>query len=128
MCWIVGLNEMLARKNPHRRVTIHPNAMLIDIDFMQTLSAVLKSRPVKQRLIFVFAVRPFMADYDDHRNLQLLKLTKPIVLKNLDPVTAALIQDPVQEFVRYETTAVDRLTEVTAGHPYLLQFMLKDLI
>jgi hypothetical protein len=74
-------------------------------------------------------VRPFIAEYDDREGLQILKLMKPITLYYLDKKAAkALITEPLEGQVVYEAGAVDYLYWLTAGHPYLLQFILKIIV
>ena len=62
-------------------------------------------------------------------SLQILKLMKPITLTHLDEAAAKeLITRPVTPHIDYQSGAVDYLYTLTAGHPYLLQFMLKLIV
>ena len=129
VCRVIERNELLADRNPGRRVTLHPNEMLVDVDLMQTFSSLLKSQTLRHKVMLCFAVRPFMAAYDKSRNLQILKLTKPITLYYLDKDAAnALIEEPLRGTLSYEAAAVDYLRKETAGHPYLIQFILKEVV
>jgi hypothetical protein len=74
-------------------------------------------------------VRPFIAEYDEREGLQLLKLMKPIALRHLDERAAKeLITKPVESCISIDDGAVDYLFRLTAGHPYLLQFILKLIV
>ena len=54
---------------------------------------------------------------------------RPITLYYLDETAAkALIVEPLVNRVGYDPRAIDDLYRLTAGHPYLLQFMLKSLV
>jgi hypothetical protein len=80
-------------------------------------------------LTVIVLVRPFIAEYDDREGLQLLKLMKPITIRHLDETSAKeLITEPLETYLSYEDGAVDHLFALTAGHPYLLQFMLKLIV
>jgi hypothetical protein len=96
---------------------------------MHHLSFLLKERELSKHFTLIISVRPFMAEYDDKAELQLLKLMKPIILYHLDePAAKALITEPVAATIAYEPGAVDYLWRLTGGHPYLLQFLLKLLV
>jgi hypothetical protein len=102
---------------------------LVDVDLMQFFSSLMRDQAFKSRLVFVFAVRPFMAEYDSQKNLQILKLADPITLYYLDKCSAiSLITEPLRGKVRIEEDAADHLYESTAGHPYLIQFILKKVV
>ena len=62
-------------------------------------------------------VRPFMSEYDDREELQILKLMKPITLYHLDDRAAkALICEPLQGRIAFEEgRARDCLYQLTAG-------------
>jgi hypothetical protein len=114
---------------PLRNRNLLPHDMYLDIPFVHHLSSMLRDRTLKRKLTLIIAVRPFMAEYDDKEDLQILKLMRPITLYYLDETAArALIVEPLADKVRYEPGAVDDLYRLTAGHPYLLQFMLKSLV
>jgi hypothetical protein len=126
---VIERHEYLTARNPGRNVVIHPHEMLVDVPFMQYLSSLLKEKTLKGRVNFIFAVRPYMAEYDERRSLQILKLTKPISLYYLDEAAAlALITEPLQGRVVYEPGAMDYLYRLTAGHPYLIQLILQMVV
>ena len=126
---VMERSKSLQMSNPLRDRTILPQDMYIDGHFMRHLSAMLKDADLKKRFTLILSVRPFMAEYDKAEDLQILKLCKPIPLYRLDETAAkALITDPVAGKVDYEPGAVEYLYQLTAGHPYLLQFMLKILV
>jgi hypothetical protein len=96
---------------------------------MHHLSSLLKDRDLKRKFTLIVLVRPFMAEYDEKEGLQILKLMKPITLYYLDEEAArALITQPLQGRIAYDPGAVDYLWRLTAGHPYLLQFILKLIV
>lgn len=128
VCRMVEKNE---DRKPGRssRANLHPNEMPVDIALMHWLSALLKNPGFRGRLVVILAVRPFVAEYDRQRELQILKLTRPIILCYLDEKSALdLIRDPLAGRVSYEAGAADYLYDVTAGHPYLIQFMLREIV
>jgi hypothetical protein len=123
---VIERNKIALQRNPVRTGNILPHDMYLDIPFMHHLSSLLKDRALKQKFTLVVLVRPFMAEYDDQEELQVLKLMKPIMLYHLDESAAqSLITDPLSGKVAYEEGAVAYLHRLTAGHPYLLQFILK---
>jgi TIR domain len=114
---------------PMRNRNLLPHDLYLDVPFMHHLSSMLRDRNLKRKLTLIVAVRPFMAEYDDKEDLQILKLMRPITLYYLDEAAAkALIVEPMSDSVGYEAGAVDYLYRLTGGHPYLLQFILKSLI
>lgn len=128
LCRVIEANQAILAKNPSRKVG-HPRELLADVDLMQWFSSMVKSKAIKGKLVFLFALRPFVAEYDDKRNLQLLKLTKPIMLYHLDGRAArSLITEPILGQICVHTDAAGYLADLTNGHPYLLQFMLKELV
>ncbi len=126
-CRVIDANETAATSQRGQRTrAVHPHESLVDVDLMQFFSSLLRSDDLKDRLVFIFAIRPFMAEYDHRRKLQILKLCQPITLYYLEEDAAkALITEPIQRFLSIESEAVDYLYRLTAGHPYLIQFMLK---
>jgi hypothetical protein len=103
--------------------------MYIDVPFIHHLSSLLKDEGLKRQITFVVLVRPFLAEYDEREGLQILKLMKPITLSHLDEASAKeLITRPLESFISYEADVVDYLYTLTAGHPYLLQFILKLIV
>jgi hypothetical protein len=110
-------------------MTIHPHEMLVDVDLMKWFSALMRNSDVGGTLVFIFAVRPFVAEYDGKKDLELLKLMNPITLYHLDEQAAkALMTEPLKGKIDYEEGAVDYLYYLTAGHPYLIQFFLREII
>ncbi len=126
---VIERNKRVVGGNPLRTKNVLPHEMYIDVPFMHHLSYLLKDAELQKRLTVVVAVRPFMAEYDAREGLQILKLMKPITLYYLDePAAKALITEPLEGRVSYEGEAVNYLYRLTAGHPYLLQFILKHLV
>jgi serine/threonine protein kinase len=126
---VIERNKIALQRNPLRAGSLLPHDMFIDVPFMHHLSFLLKDRELKSKFTLVVLVRPFMAEYDEKEGLQILKLMKPITLYYLDEEPAkALITQPLTGQVEYEAAAVDYLYRLTAGHPYLLQFILKLLV
>lgn len=129
LCRVIERNEELARRNPDRILSLHPHEMLIDVDLMHWFSSLVKSSVIRGKLIFIFAMRPFVADYDTQKNLQLLKVTRSITLYHLNENAArSLITDPIRGVIAVEDEARDYLVRLTAGHPYLIQVILKDVV
>jgi hypothetical protein len=109
--------------------TIPPHDLYLDVPFMHHLSALLKTREFKQHFTLIVSVRPFMAEFDARADLQLLKLMKPITLYYLDEFSAkALVTEPLRGKVEVDPEVTDYLYRLTAGHPYLLQFILKQVV
>jgi hypothetical protein len=126
---VIERNKQLNAKNPRRNRNLFPHEMFLDPPFMHHLSALLKDSDNKEVFTLIVAVRPFMAEFDSKEELQILKLMKPIMLYYLDERAAKeLITDPLHGLIAYEEGAVDYLWRLTAGHPYLLQFMLRGLV
>jgi hypothetical protein len=123
---VIERNKIALQRNPVRTGSILPHDMYLDVPFMHHLSSLLKDRGLKQKFTLVVLVRPFMAEYDDQAELQVLKLMKSIMLYHLDePAARALITEPLAGRVSYDGDTVGYLHQLTAGHPYLLQFILK---
>jgi TIR domain len=115
--------------NPSRSRALPPHEMYVDQTFMRHLSALMRDHELHGAFTLVVAVRPFMAEYDERESLQILKLMKPIMLYHLDQAAAkALITEPVCANLDYQPGVIDSLCTMTAGHPYLLQFILKQLV
>ena len=126
---VIERNKTALQKNPARTAKLLPHDMYIDVPFIHHLSSLLKDEALKRQITFVVLVRPFLAEYDEREGLQLLKLMKPITLRHLDEAAAKeLITEPLESYVSYEDGAVDYLFTLTAGHPYLLQFILKLIV
>jgi class 3 adenylate cyclase len=126
---VIEKNAAAQQKNPSRTGNLLPHDMYIDVPFIHHMSSLLKDAALKKQIMFVVLVRPFLAEYDEQAGLQLLKLMKPIALRHLDEAAAReLIIEPLEPHVSYEPGAVDLLYGLTAGHPYLLQFMLKIIV
>lgn len=59
----------------------------------------------------------------------LLKAGLPVRLDHLDRKAAiSLIKEPIGQLLQYEADAVEKIIELTAGHPYFLQHLLHQLI
>ena len=129
LCRAIEWNENLSKRNPERDRNIYPHQMLVDVDLMKWFWELRTHDEIRGKLVFIFAVRPFVAEYDGWRNLQLLRLMTPITLYNLDESAAkALMTEPLSGKIDYEGGAVDYLYHLTAGHPYLIQFFLREII
>jgi hypothetical protein len=126
---VLERNKRALAGNPMRTKNIYPHEMFIDPPFVHHLSALLKDAKLAQKFTLVVAVRPFMAEYDAREGLQILKLMKPITLYYLEePAAKALITEPLEGQIEYGQGVVDYLYDLTAGHPYLLQFILKNVV
>ena len=100
--------------------------MLLDINLMHWFSALMKE---PGGLVFIFAGRPFVAEYDTKHSLQLLKLMNPITLYHLDKTAAeALMTEPLEGKIEYGEGCINYLYNLTAGHPYLIQLFLQQII
>jgi class 3 adenylate cyclase len=123
---VIERNKTALQRNPARTSKLLPHDMYIDVPFIHHLSSLLKDEALKRQVTFVVLVRPFLAEYDEREGLQLLKLMKPITLRHLDEAAAKeLITQPLEPYVSYEPATVEYLYRLTAGHPYLLQVILK---
>jgi hypothetical protein len=126
---VLERNKAALVQNPLRTGNLLPHDMYLDVPFIHHLGSLLKDRELKRKFTLVVLVRPFMSEYDEREELQILKLMKPITLYYLDePAAKALITEPLQGLVGYDDGAEDYLWRLTGGHPYLLQFMLKMLV
>jgi hypothetical protein len=126
---VIERNRVALQHNPTRAANLLPHEFYIDVPFIHHLGSLLKDRDLRTKLTLIILVRPFMSEYDEREELQILKLMKPIPLFHLEePDAKALITEPLAGSVAYETGAVDLLYRLTAGHPYLLQFILKLLV
>ena len=126
---VIERNKTLLQNNPVRTAKLLPHDMYLDVPFIHHLGSLLKDQLLKKQFTLIALVRPFISEYDDREELQLFKLMKPITLYRLDNKAAsALITEPLAGVVNYEEGAVHYLYDHTAGHPYLLQFMLKLII
>jgi hypothetical protein len=129
LCRAIERNEQRAARADRIPPNLHPHELPVDVDLMHWFSALIKSEILRGKIVFVFAVRPFVAEYDKYRNLQILKLTKSITLYHLDEVAArALVTEPLRGTISFAPEAIDYLCALTAGHPYLLQMFLGDLV
>lgn len=129
LCGAIARNEERIRQDGDRESSLYPHDMSVDVPLMRWFSALLKNSSLRPKLTFIFAVRPFVAEFEDEYDLQILKLTKPIHLYYLDPAGArSLITDPLKEQIEYDDESVEYLCELTAGHPYLLQFILREVV
>jgi serine/threonine protein kinase len=126
---VIERNSALLQHNPVRTSNMLAHDMYLDVPFIYHLGSLLKDRDLQAKFTLIVLVRPFMAEYDQTQELQMLKLMKPIMLYYLDPPAAcALITEPLRGQIKFDEPAVERLLHLTAGHPYLLQFMLKVLV
>jgi hypothetical protein len=126
---VIERNKVALQQNPLRTANILPHDLFIDVPFIHHMGSMLKDRDLQAKFTLIVLVRPFMAEYDQREELQILKLMKPITLYYLEEAAAkALITEPLRGRVAFGAGAVDELYELTAGHPYLLQFVLKLLV
>jgi class 3 adenylate cyclase len=126
---VIERNQSVLNKNPSRTSRLLPHDMYIDVPFIHHLSSLLKDETLRGKITFVVLVRPFIAEYDEQQGLQLLKLMNPITLGRLDEVAARkLVTEPLRSYLSFEDDAVGYLIQLTAGHPYLLQFILKLIV
>ena len=126
---VIERNHNALRRNPYRVSNLLPHDMFIDVPFIHHLSSLLRDADVKSQFTVIVLVRPFLAEYDAREDLQLLKLMKPITLRHLDePAARELITEPLRPCLSLEDAAVDYLVKLTAGHPYLLQFILSLIV
>jgi hypothetical protein len=126
---VIERNRAALQHNPIRTANLLPHEFYIDVPFIHHLGSLLKDRDLMTKLTLIILVRPFMSEYDDREELQILKLMKPIPLFYLEePDARALITEPLAGHIAYEAGAADLLYRLTAGHPYLLQFILKLLV
>jgi serine/threonine protein kinase len=125
----INKNRIVSLRNPSREMNLLAQDQYVDAKFLHFFGTLLKDREFTRLYTLVVAVRPFMAEFDERENLQMLKLMTPITLYYLSESQAkALITEPVRPNFTYHPDCVDYLWKLTAGHPYLLQFMLKDII
>jgi hypothetical protein len=126
---VIERNSAALQHNPLRSANLLAHDMFIDVPFIHHLGSLLKDRDLQAKFTLIVLVRPFMSEYDQREELQILKLMKPIMLYYLDePAARALITEPLRGQITFEDAAVDTLYQLTGGHPYLLQFMLKVLV
>ncbi len=126
---VIEKNKVALLHNPLRTANLLPHDLYIDVPFIHHLGSLLKDRDLGARFTLIVLVRPFMAEYDDREELQILKLMKPITLYYLDQsAAAALITEPLAGRVEFEPGVIDTLYSFTNGHPYLLQIILKSLV
>ena len=126
---VIERNSLALQHNPLRTGNLLAHDMFIDVPFIHHLGFLLKDRDLQAKFTLIVLVRPFMSEYDQSAELQMLKLMKPIMLYYLDePAARALIIEPLRGQISFEEPAVERLLHLTAGHPYLLQFLLKILV
>jgi AAA ATPase domain len=130
LCKTIERNEDLLRRNPDRFLKLRPQEFLVDVEFMQWFSALIKRDRIKDKLVIVFAVRPFVAAYDKQRSLELLKLMGTVItLYHLEePAAKALMREPLAGVIEITHSAADYLYQLTSGHPYLIQLFLKNIV
>ena len=126
---VIERNKVALQQNPLRTANILPHDLFIDVPFIHHMGSMLKDRDLQAKFTLIVLVRPFMSEYDQREELQIVKLMKPITLDYLEETAAkALITEPLRGRVAFGAGAVNELYELTAGHPYLLQFVLKLLV
>ena len=129
LCQTIDRNADRFRNTPNQHARIAPAEMLVDVSIMRWFSSLMRDPELKGKVVFIFAVRPFVAGYDANMQLQILKLVTPITLHYLRRSAAeALMVEPVRGKVEYEAGSIDYLYSLTAGHPYLIQFFLHEII
>jgi hypothetical protein len=122
-------NRHVSLRKPSRAMNLLAQDQYVDAKFLHFFGTLLKEREFSRLYTVVIAVRPFIAEFDDRENLQMLKLMAPVTLDYLrEPEARALITDPVRGLIQYRPECVDRLCHITAGHPYVLQYMLKSIV
>ena len=110
----------------HKERSEDGSEMLVDIHLMHWFSALMKDL---EELVFIIAVRPFVAEFDSRNSIQLLKLMNSITLYHLDkPAAEALMTDPLDGKIEFPKDCIDYLYDLTAGHPYLIQLFLHNII
>jgi len=77
---VIERNKTALQHNPLRTSNLLPHDMYIDVPFIHHLSSLLKDQELKQKFTLIVLVRPFISEYDEREDLQLLKLMKPITL------------------------------------------------
>jgi hypothetical protein len=122
-------NRLVSLRKPLREMNLLAPDQYVDAKFLHFLGTLLKEREFSQLYTLVIAVRPFMAEFDDRENLQMLKLMTSVTLDYLGESEAkSLIIEPVRGVIDYSDESVDYLWRLTAGHPYLLQYILKNIV
>ena len=129
LCQTIDKNEEWLKIRLDRDQKLHPHEMIVDVSLMHWFSSLMRNNALTGRLVFIFAVRPFVAEYDADTQLQILKLVSPITLHYLGKSAAeALMVEPLEGKIEYEAGSIDYLYNLTAGHPYLIQFFLHEII
>ncbi len=129
LCQTIDKNEDWLKIHLDRDQKLHPHEMIVDVSLMHWFSSLMRNNALTGRLVFIFAVRPFVAEYDADTQLQILKLVSPITLHYLRKSAAeALMVEPLEGKIEYETESINYLYNLTAGHPYLIQFFLHEII
>ena len=129
LCRAMEKNCRLTNSKTSRNETLRANEMLVDIPLIHLFGSMLKSRRLKRKLTVIFSIRPFVSQFDSERDMQLLKIANPIEINHLDELAAKrLINDPIRGVIAIDGAATDYLYRLTAGHPYLIQFMMQALV
>ena len=119
----------LLRENANFDTKTSPIDMLVDVSLMRWFSSLMRDPDLKGKIVFIYAVRPFVAEYDADEHFQILKLVTPITLHYLRKSAAEeLMVEPIRGKIEYEAGSIDYLYNLTAGHPYLIQFFLHEII
>ena len=125
LCHAIHKNE----NNEENNGNVRPDEVLADVDLMRWFTVLIDNTEIKKKLVPIIAARPFVSEYDDRKRLNLLKLMNPITLDHLDENAAkALITEPLNGKVVFKEECVDYLYKLTAGHPYLIQFFLSNVV
>src|SRR5438309_2056810 len=91
---VIERNRVALQQNPLRTANILPHDLFIDVPFIHHMGSMLKDRDLQARFTLIVLVRPFMSEYDQREELQILKLMKPITLDYLEEAAAkALITE-----------------------------------
>src|SRR4029434_10739876 len=95
-------NRLVSLRKPSREMNLLAQDQYVDAKFLHFFGTLLKEREFSRLYTLVVAVRPFMAEFDDRENLQMLKLMASITLDYLrEPEAKALIIDPVGSLLNY---------------------------
>jgi hypothetical protein len=122
-------NRLTAQRKPSREMNLLAQDQYVDAKFLHFFGTLLKDREFSRLYTLVVAVRPFMAEFDERENLQMLKLMASVTLDYLGESEAkALITEPVRGVITYAPECVEYIWRLTAGHPYLIQYLLKNII
>ena len=95
----------------------------------KVLQGMVTTEAVISKLTVILSIRPFVFQFDAERDMQLLKIARPIEISSLEEHAAKrLINDPIRDVIAIDGATADYLYRLTAGHPYLIQFMMQALV